>query len=384
MGYTWLPSEAEKPDLTTAPSQSREPQSAGSVAVRNEILRALAIVFGATLALAVVQRTLPFTAPYMQVGLALILLQAPSWVYSRDLAKQAALGMRFGPWLRETKTALITMAVVFPIFVGGYHLLQTEILDHRAVWSTDQLARWDESLEYAPNDVCAHAAEGRASSWLQGSSIWLVAPSRGALTVQVKSDPPIRQGREITCLPNGPRVSDAVVASDQGVFSLGEGQGIWVSLGQRTDFALDVRHNGTPLAADLLRLGAGASTPDSAGGFASERSHWWLLTFVLVHLGLVAFPEEWFFRGYLMSRLDQWSPPRVRLLGVKVGWGLVLSALAFALLHPILLPGAHRLLVFFPALLFGWLRAKTGNVGAAILVHAGANVLQAVVSRMYI
>jgi len=97
----------------------------------------------------------------------------------------------------------------------------------------------------------------------------------------------------------------------------------------------------------------------------------------------VALPEEHFFRGYLMSRLDGLLGTPRRVLGVQVGAGLVLSALLFALLHPILIPGPHRLLVFFPALLFGWLRARQGALGAAILVHAMSNVLLAIVSRMY-
>jgi membrane protease YdiL (CAAX protease family) len=59
------------------------------------------------------------------------------------------------------------------------------------------------------------------------------------------------------------------------------------------------------------------------------------------------------------------------------------SALWFALLHPILLPGVHRLLVFFPALLFGYLRARTGNIGAAVVIHATSNLLLAILVGMY-
>ena len=105
--------------------------------------------------------------------------------------------------------------------------------------------------------------------------------------------------------------------------------------------------------------------------------------FLIVHLGLIALPEEWFFRGYLQGRLDQlWGTPW-RVLGVDMGWGLIVAAFAFAALHPILIPGFHRLLVFFPALLFGWLRARSQHIGAAVLIHALCNLLLAIVSRMY-
>ena len=36
-----------------------------------------------------------------------------------------------------------------------------------------------------------------------------------------------------------------------------------------------------------------------------------------------------------------------------------------------------RLAVFFPSLVFGWLRARGGGVGAAILFHASCNLYSA-------
>ncbi|MFI5301533.1 MAG: type II CAAX prenyl endopeptidase Rce1 family protein, partial [Polyangiales bacterium] len=34
-----------------------------------------------------------------------------------------------------------------------------------------------------------------------------------------------------------------------------------------------------------------------------------------------------------------------------------------------------RLAVFFPSLLFGWMRARTGGIGAGIAFHAACNLL---------
>lgn len=92
---------------------------------------------------------------------------------------------------------------------------------------------------------------------------------------------------------------------------------------------------------------------------------------------LVALPEEVFFRGYLQTQCDlTWHRP-YRLLGASWGAGLVVAAAVFALCH-IPFGGPARLAVFFPALLYGWLRARTGSVLLPTVYHAGSNVLMKV------
>jgi len=346
------------------------------------MLRSLAIVFGLTGVLAVIQLLVPATSSVMQVGLAIILLQTPTWVLKKTPAEEAALGMTIGPWARGLRLGGLTMLVVFPLFVLGYHVVHTGWLGLRADWDASHLVRWDEELEYAPSTPCGRA-DG-ASAWLQGDGLWIVAPPRAELAVTVATDPPVTDGRAIDCRPGQGAVVGAPITAKGGVFTPAEGQGLWVPLGAREAIDVRITDGGAPIPTERLHLGNKRVEADDPGGFETSRSVWWLLTYIVVHLGLVALPEEWFFRGYLQGRLDLVFGKPFKLLGVQVGWGLVLASLAFALLHPILLPGVHRLLVFFPALLFGWLRARSGNVGASILVHAGSNVLLAIVSRMYV
>jgi membrane protease YdiL (CAAX protease family) len=102
-----------------------------------------------------------------------------------------------------------------------------------------------------------------------------------------------------------------------------------------------------------------------------------LLAFVdlaLGHLLVVALPEEAFFRGYLQSALDRRYPPNVRLGGAALGPGLLISGALFAVGHFLSVPEAGRLAVFFPSLLFGWLRARTGGIGASVICHALCNL----------
>ncbi|AKU90673.1 myxosortase MrtX [Vulgatibacter incomptus] len=96
---------------------------------------------------------------------------------------------------------------------------------------------------------------------------------------------------------------------------------------------------------------------------------------VLDQVLVVALAEEFFYRGYLQTRLvHAFGKGSLRLLGVQVGAAFWLTQLLFAVghlgeLHP------WRLSVFFPAILFGWLRERTGSIGAGVIVHAFSNLL---------
>jgi membrane protease YdiL (CAAX protease family) len=63
-------------------------------------------------------------------------------------------------------------------------------------------------------------------------------------------------------------------------------------------------------------------------------------------------------------------------------WGVVLSAVPFALLH---LPQyadawAAGLVIFIVGLVLGVVRAKTRSVGSSFLVHAGYNGIQVLIA----
>jgi len=112
-------------------------------------------------------------------------------------------------------------------------------------------------------------------------------------------------------------------------------------------------------------------------------SSWGLADLVLGHLLVVALPEEAFFRGYLQSALDRrWGTP-LRGLGMDIGHGLWVSSAIFALGHVATTPHPARLAVFFPSLLFGLLRARTGGIGASIVFHATCNMVAAVLAAGY-
>ena len=85
----------------------------------------------------------------------------------------------------------------------------------------------------------------------------------------------------------------------------------------------------------------------------------------------VAFSEEFFYRGYMTMRFEERRGPV---------WSALAVAALFALGH-LLTPYPWRLAVFFPALLFAWLRNRTRTVVGASLAHFLCNVWLIVLER---
>ncbi|HXU01770.1 MAG TPA: CPBP family glutamic-type intramembrane protease, partial [Polyangia bacterium] len=64
-------------------------------------------------------------------------------------------------------------------------------------------------------------------------------------------------------------------------------------------------------------------------------------------------------------------------------WALIVSSVLFAVSHVVVIPNPQRLAVFFPALLFGWMRARTGSIVPGALFHALCNILSDVLHVSY-
>lgn len=105
------------------------------------------------------------------------------------------------------------------------------------------------------------------------------------------------------------------------------------------------------------------------------------VTLVLTHFIGVALPEEVFYRGFVQPRLGY--PKKWRIFGADVGWEIPVTSAIFALGH---FAGEYdplRLGPFFPGLVFGWLRARTGSVYGAVIFHALSNILSAFLFASY-
>lgn len=98
-----------------------------------------------------------------------------------------------------------------------------------------------------------------------------------------------------------------------------------------------------------------------------------LATRIVAVLIFVAFLEEFFFRGYIQSRLNDCFGKPFRFQGVEFGPGLLLAAAIFGLFHPLTVadatPWAWALWTTAGGLIFGFLREKTGAITAPAMLH---------------
>ncbi|MBI2337402.1 MAG: CPBP family intramembrane metalloprotease [Deltaproteobacteria bacterium] len=114
-------------------------------------------------------------------------------------------------------------------------------------------------------------------------------------------------------------------------------------------------------------------------------THEWqeFLTAIPYQLFFVALPEEFFFRSYMQTFLNEYFGKPFRFLGAQVGWGLVLTSLLFAISHSFIYVQWWHFSIFFPSLVFGWLREKTGSITASVLFHATSNLFSLWVAMNY-
>ena len=109
-----------------------------------------------------------------------------------------------------------------------------------------------------------------------------------------------------------------------------------------------------------------------------------LLMQVLYQLLCVGYAEEFFYRGYMQTRLNTlFRADRFQLFGAQFGWSLPITAILFTLGHSLVTLQWWQPFIIFPALVFGWMRAKTGNILAAALFHAFANAAMITLDHIY-
>ena len=105
---------------------------------------------------------------------------------------------------------------------------------------------------------------------------------------------------------------------------------------------------------------------------------------IFYQLLLIALPEEFYFRGYVQPALNAVFKPRWNILGVQLGWSWILTAVIFAIAHSIITYQWWHFAIFFPGLVFGWLKERTGALTAPIFFHAASNIIMNWFARSYI
>lgn len=97
---------------------------------------------------------------------------------------------------------------------------------------------------------------------------------------------------------------------------------------------------------------------------------------------VVALPEEFFYRGYMQTRLRDVWPRGPMFFGARLGPAFWMTQALFAVGH-LAEPYPWRLGVFFPSLVFGWMRERTGNIVAPTIFHALCNLAMLVLEASF-
>lgn len=104
---------------------------------------------------------------------------------------------------------------------------------------------------------------------------------------------------------------------------------------------------------------------------------------VLVQFLVVALPEELFYRGFMQTAWARNAPERgLSVFGARLGHRFLATQALFAAGHLVILQ-PWRLATFFPGLLFGWLRERTGDIAAPTVLHALSNLFIATLEASF-
>ncbi len=68
---------------------------------------------------------------------------------------------------------------------------------------------------------------------------------------------------------------------------------------------------------------------------------------------------------------------------MSVGPAILITSVLFAVGHVVTIPAAFRLAVFFPSLLFCWLRDRTDHIAGPVTLHVLSNLAMLTVMRFY-
>ena len=129
----------------------------------------------------------------------------------------------------------------------------------------------------------------------------------------------------------------------------------WTRIADAKKSAVLLLALGTVGAIAFLLVSLSPFSPFPASHGAGSPS---LGAFVIRQAFLVALPEEVFFRGYLYDAFEE-----------KGREPIIPSSLLFAAGHLVIHASLFRALTFFPALLFGWGRKRSGNIYVPVLLH---------------
>ncbi len=379
------------------PTDSPEPQTPPNA--RRRLLIEALVVFAISALLTRVLSDLAgvsgLIAQYLFTLVAAVFLAIPYTILTRKERSFDAHALTWQGWPKGLALAgLLTVLTAAPFF-GGYHWWRTDVEKQRFEFSLDNYLQLPLALEGRPADP--DPRQGPAVRlWRDGHRLyatWTVGPGRHRLDLDFGAQDgtvEVLQGQRH--IAGGPIRRSGSPAASLTLSSTTRQPVLHRALMRvkNTDkLSVTVKLDGRPITAKALRLGGGLAAPDDVGTLNAQgaldldRSVGWVWLLIIAQVVLVAFPEEYFYRGYLQTTLDEAVPGRLHLGPLHLSPAIVITSALFGIGHFIINFHPSRLAVFFPSLLFGWLRDRTGTIFTCVIYHAACNLLVEAATHHY-
>lgn len=325
-----------------------------------------AAIAGSTLGLGILGHLggiLPWFGPYSSAAIAAMFLFLPS-VMSRIFSNKwdvAPYDMSFRS--SNLTSSICIIGCIFLVYITAFFFWQNVVHGSGVDFSCDRMADWDLQTRWNPEQ--SPGRSGLVAGSLENGD-WVVANrSSEVRVIEVRVT-----GAARTAVAAAERATGRSADTSAGSLTLDPGETLRVSwVGSGGGLSL-----GSPLG---IVVGDG----DEISNGSWSRSYWWILWFIIIQIILVAIPEEFFYRGFLQPRLQAAAGSRVVFWRGDIGWGILATSVVFAVGHLVTVPSLHRLAVFFPSIMFGWLKDRSGSLLMPVLVHALSNILMAILYR---
>ena len=375
------------------------PEPDGDDLVR-EITIVSLVVFALVLAASIAAQFIGFVAQSLYLIVAVVFIYVPYWLLERKRLSFRDFGLETDRLWRNVGIGLGFLAVTALPFFGGFYLWETYAVGHSYEFEWENFRKWNPQYQ------------GRPDRWgEQGPGVWAWTDDR-QVHLGMRTG---RAGRiRATLTVDRPVVPDAVGPVEVAPAGAEAGEvpeGGWKPAREwriflkaphkRAEVTLEPSGHGTAgfptkiavsmrSPTDEAGLYVGPSARRVDGGEVSfGRNLRWIALWLITQVAFIALPEEFFYRGYLQTRIGQAIGARREedeestIEGTRSWFGvseenLVASAL-FGVAHLLIPVGGqimvNRISVFFPAIVFGWLRERTGTITASVVYHAGCNML---------
>ena len=276
---------------------------------------------------------------------------------------------------RCTRQALWISLLIFPLFILGNHVWRS-VQGQNPKFSARALSRWDESIRGLSNQNLKVGELNTSASLDHIKLKWRLKPNENLFTATVGLDASaqvLAKSRGIQIIPSK--------TQDQHWQIKGKRTGYILLKTLSTEVKVSAKVNQTALPHSRYSWGEYHQNTEST---EFSRDFNWLLSVFFMQLFLVGLPEEIFYRGYLQTRLDSLIGKDSKVFGVAFNWqSTLLCSFLFAIAHLMTILHPSRLAVFFPSLLFGWMRRAYGDTLSPAIFHAACNVLSQVLWGIY-